>query len=454
MAHAIDSLWFGHIFGTPEMRDIFSDRSLLQKWMNVEAALARAEAKVGLIPAEAAREITEKAAIQNIDLKFIENEIHVTKHQIIPVIKALEKACSQEVGEYIHWGATTQDIMDTALVLQLKDAYSLIYKDLLKLLEIALRMAYAYRLTIMPGRTNGQHALPTTFGFKVSIWCAEIARHLERLCELRERLLVGQFCGAVGTLASVAPFGMEIRRLMMEDLGLGNCVAPWTTARDNIAEYACALGLITGTLGKIGQEIYNLQRNELGEVHEHSDREQIGSSTMPHKQNPVGSCTLMTLGRIARQNVPLALESMYQEHERTISILQIEWEWLPEISIISHSAIQKAIDVLKGLRINDKKMTQNIDITQKLIMSERIMMHLGKHLGRQKAHDMLHDLVMKAASNGKDFCTVLTEDELVMKYFSKENIYSLLKPEFYIGEAVEMTEKVSLNIAEQFNITL
>ncbi|MBO8167878.1 MAG: adenylosuccinate lyase [Thermoanaerobacteraceae bacterium] len=442
-AHMIDSYLFKEQFGTDEMRGIFDDQNLIQKWLDVEVALAQAEAKLGIISRAAAEEIARKGKVDNLDLAEMKRQLQLTGHPIVPLIRVFRDACKDGAGEFIHWGATTQDIMDTANILQLRDAYELLEKQLAGVNQAARALALKYKDTPMAGRTHGQHALPITFGYKVSIWVSETRRHLERLRESRKRALVGNFAGAVGTLASLGDQGLEVQRLMMQDLGLAVPEVAWHVARDGLAEFVCIAGLVASTLGKIANEVVNLQKTEVAEVEEPFMMGKVGSSTMPHKRNPMICENIIALTRIVRAQAPLALETTYhQEHERDMSSWQSEWEFIPEVCILLSGALKQTDYVLRNLAVYPDKMLENLRKTNGLIMSEAAMLELGRKIGRQKAHDLVYQVSMECFEKDIALLDGLSSHPEVSKILSREEIASLLDPVNYTGLSAKFVDLV------------
>jgi adenylosuccinate lyase len=441
-SHIIDSAFLKDLYGTDEMRAVFDDRATLQGWLDVEAALALAEAELGLIPAPAAEEIARQARAEAVDSRHIKELIDRTVHPIVPVVRALAEVCQGEAGQYVHWGATTQDIMDTALILQIKQATSIIERRLGDLVGALAALAEAHSATPMAGRTHGQQALPITFGFKVAIWLAEVLRHRERLTELKPRLLVGQFAGAVGTLASVPEKGLEVQGRMMAKLGLGVPLIAWHTARDGLAEFAGLLGLLTATLGKIAKEIIALQATEVGEVEEPFHPGKVGSSTMPHKRNPMLCEAVVALARLVMRNVPLGLEAMIQEHERDWSADHIEWAYLPETCVLADGALALTVRVLADLHVYPDRMLHNLGLLDGLILSEAVMLALAEYSGRQKAHEVVYECAMTAIAQGRRFSVVLAGHAAVAGNLSAQEIEALLEPQRYLGQAQVFTRRV------------
>jgi adenylosuccinate lyase len=294
----------------------------------------------------------------------------------------------------------------------------------------------------MPGRTHGQHAAPITFGYKVAVWLAELDRHMERLAACTPRLLVGQLAGAVGTLASFGPQGLEIQRLMMADLGLGVPPICWHTARDGLAEFVGLLGMLCATLGKVALEVIHLQATEVAEVEEPFVWGKVGSSTMPHKRNPMICELIVALGRIVRQDAALALETMVQEHERDMGAWQAEWEYVPRACLLTASALAHSLRVARGLRVDAARMRANIDLSGGLALSEAVMLELGQYIGRQEAHDVVYRVSMAVAESGGSFLRALHDDPMVNAHLSAEQIAVLLQPERYLGAAPVCVDQV------------
>ena len=294
-AYVIDSQIFKDQFSTSQTREIFDDKQTVQRWLDVEAALAKVQAKLGIIPQKAADEICAKCRVELIDLDELKREMDRTSHPIVPLLRAMKKVCSGDAGEYIHWGATTQDIIDTGTILQIKDSLDVTEKRYLELLANLEKLAAKYRNLVTVARSHGQHALPITFGFKVAVWIEEMRRNLDRFNEMRRRLLVGQFSGAVGTLSALRDKGIEIQEALFKELGLGCPVIHWHVSRDSNAELAAVLGICTSTIGKIAHEIYSLQKTETAELEEPFAPGKVGSSTMPHKRNPPACETIVAL---------------------------------------------------------------------------------------------------------------------------------------------------------------
>ncbi len=441
-SHVVDSIFFKDLYGTPEMRAVFDDLTLLQKWLDYEAALARAEASLGLVPVEAAAEITRKARAELMDTDAIKQGVDKTVHPLVSLIWQLSEHCEGEAGRYVHWGATTQDVMDTAIVLQLKDAYPLFEKAVDDLIATAGELARKYRDTVMAGRTHGQQALPITFGFKVAVWVSELKRHRTRLAECKGRVLMGEFGGAVGTLASVSENGIEINARLMGELGLNVPEIAWHTARDNFAEFSTILSMVAATMGKIAHEIIDLQKLEFGEVEEPFEMGKVGSSTMPQKRNPMICEAILGLARLARTQATTAIDAMMHEHERDWSSFQMEWAYIPELCVMVHGALQLTLRVLDGLIVYPDNMTRNLDVTRGSLLAERVMLTLGKFVGRQHAHDIIYEAAMESFEKRVSFADVLKRNPDVTAHLNDETIDSLLDPAQYTGLSGVFVDRV------------
>jgi len=447
-AHIIDSRILGDFFGTREMKKIYSDENLVQKWLVVEAALAKVQAELNIIPEAAAKDIQEKSNVENLDMEKLREEIMFTAHPIVPVINQLNKICEKGYGQYIHWGATTQDIMDTGAILQMKEAIQIIDSEIKEVMDNLLNLAKEHKGTVMIGRTHGQQALPITFGYKVAIWLDEVNRHLERLKEMKSRVLKGQFSGAVGTLASLGDQGLTIQEKLMMELGLNTGLTAWHNSRDGLAEIGMFMGMLTGTMAKIAKEIVNLQKTEFNELEEPFNMGKVGSSTMPHKKNPMLCESVISLSRIIRKNSNLLLEGMIHEHERDMVAWMVEWEAIPEIFVLSSANLATINAVLSDLKVNEDIMYSNVFITEGLIASETVMLALGKEIGRQESHDLIYQIAMEAQQQNREFASMLIENEEVKLYLDKEEIKRLLEPKASIGFSEDMTERVIQNVKE------
>ncbi|MCA5920971.1 adenylosuccinate lyase [Pectobacterium brasiliense] len=440
-SHLIDFLLIGNNFGTPEMRGVWSEHNRLTKQVEVEVALALAEGELGVIPLDAAKTIAENADASTLNVEEIAKDAARMKHSLMPTIAAIQKQCGA-AGEFIHYGVTTQDIVDTATVLQLKQSFDIVVRDT-QLLAVELkRLAKKHQHTLMAGRTHGMQALPTTFGFKLAVWLDEFIRHLERLAEIKERVLVGNINGAICTYASFGEQGPEIERLTLDKLGLNTPNIGWQSARDRFSEYASVTVLISGTLGKIGNELYNLMRTEINEIEEPFSEGKIGSTTMPHKRNPAALEGLASLTAPLFKSAALIHESMKVEHERDAMSWRAEWIALPEINIYLSAQLQNALGILRGMSVNEKQMLANLDLQNGLLLSEKVMFEIGKRLGKQTAHHLVYECSMQAFEQNQSFKSVLLAHPVLSEQVIAADLDEWLNPANYVGSAPQKVDDV------------
>ena len=441
-ASVIDSRLFRDQFGTEAMRRIFSDENVVQKWLDVEAALAKVEAELGVIPEKAAAEIRKKAKVELYDLDAMKKEMDRTSHPIVPLLRAIKDVCDGDAGEYVHWGATTQDIMDTGTVLQIREALDEIEPNLRKMINLAADLARKHRSTVMAARSHGQQALPITFGFKVAGWAAELNRNLERFVEMRKRVLIGQFSGAVGTLAALGKDGDAVQSGLMKELGLVNPVITWHTSRDSMAEITCVLAMCVASIGKIAHEIYSLQKTEVAELEEPFSTGKVGSSTMPHKRNPPTCEGIVAIARVVRGIVPLAIEGVMAEHERDKVVLQVEREYTTRLFSLTDAAVKKMNYVLAGLTVRPANMRRNLDIQKGLLMSEPVMFALGHKLGRQAAHELVYEICMEVFTEDGSLREGLLKNKEIASQISEAELDAMLDPSSYLGMAETFVDRV------------
>jgi 3-carboxy-cis,cis-muconate cycloisomerase len=439
---AIDSSVFGGLFTTPAMRAVFADEARLQRMLDVEAALARAEAKVGLIPSEAAKEITAKADVARFDLAAIGRGTELVGYPIVPLVKALAAACEGDAGRWVHWGATTQDIIDTALVLQLREAFELIRQDLAGTEAALTDLARRHRDTPMAGRTHAQHALPITFGFKCALWLAPLQRHSARLARLRREIAVVQFGGAVGTLASLGADGIRVMEALAAELGLATPRIAWHVGRDGLAEAAAYLGLLTGSLGKIATDVALLMQAEVGEVAEPWHDGRGGSSTMPQKRNPIACEFILACAKNVRELVPVMLDAMVQDHERATGPWHAEWIALPQAFALAAGALHHARAMLEGLVVDPERMRRNLDTTRGMISAEAVMMALAPQVGREEAHHLVAAACQRALASDRHLLEELQADAAITAHLPPQRLALLLDPRNYTGLAGAFVERV------------
>lgn len=449
-SHVIDYLILGNNFSTSEMRAIWSEQNRLEKQVAVEIALAKAQGELGVIPCDAADAIVAKADASKLSIEQIAKQAAKAKHSLMSTINALQDQVG-DAGQFIHYGATTQDIVDTATVLQLKQSFAIIERDT-KLVACELKkLAKQYQYLPMVGRTHGMQALPTTFGFKLAVWLDEFVRHLQRLSEIKQRVLVGNISGAICTYAAMGELGVQVEARTLTLLDLNTPNIGWQAARDRFSEYASVIGLISGTLGKMGNEFYNLMRTEINEVEEPFSDGKIGSTTMPHKRNPAALEGLASLTAPLLKSVALIHESMKVEHERDAMSWRAEWIALPEINLYLSSQLQTALAVLQGLKVNAERMLTNLTLQNGLLLSEKVMFEIGKRLGKQTAHRLVYQSAMQAFEQNKTFKAVLLADPILNKEFTEDELDSWLEPVNYVGLAPEKVEQV-IRYADQSGV--
>ena len=441
-ATALDSAIFRDIFSTAAMRHVFSDENRVQRYLDIEAALARTQARLGIIPQEAAEEICRHCQAADYDFALLKTQTERIGYPVLPVVQQLVKKCQGGLGEWCHWGATTQDITDTATVLQIGEALDIIEDDLKAISNALAKLAKKYRDTPMAGRSNLQQAVPITFGYKMATLLGAFERHKQRLTEMKPRVLVGEFGGAAGTLSSLGKDGLKCQAALMKELKLGQPDISWHTVRDRIAEVGCFLGLITGTCAKIAFDVKLLMQTEVEEVYEPFHQGRGSSSTMPQKRNPISSVYITAQSAVVKQHVAALLEAMVEDHERATGPWEIEWIVLPEIFMLSAGALAQTRFLVEGLQINETKMRDNLNITKGLIMSEAVMMGLGAAMGRNRAHDVVYDLCRAVVKTGRPLIDVLEEDKEIRQHASRKDLEKLVDPANYLGVAGEMVDRV------------
>ena len=441
-ATALDSTILRDIFTTEAMRRVFSDERRIEYYLQFEAALARVQARLGIIPAKAAEEIERQCRIETIDLAKLKRQTERIGYSVLPVVQQIVENCADGLGEWCHWGATTQDITDTATVMQIAEALRLVEADLHAISASLADLARRYRDTPMAGRSNLQQAVPITFGFKAATLLAAMQRHRARLDELKPRVLVGEFAGAAGTLSSLGADGLKVQAALMQELGLGQPEIAWHTVRDRIAEVGCFLALVTGTLGKLSMDVKLLMQTEVGEVFEPFHEGRGSSSTMPQKRNPISCLYIHATAALVRQNAAALLEAAVADHERSTGPWQIEWIALPEIFLLASGCLAQSRDLVAGLQVDEKQMRANLDLTRGMIVSEAVMMGLGPKLGRQRAHDLVYDICRKAVATGRPLLDLLAEDAEIARHATRSELAKLTDPANYLGLAGEMVDRV------------
>jgi 3-carboxy-cis,cis-muconate cycloisomerase len=441
-ATIIDSTIFGDIFSTPQMRAVFSDATRTQFYLEIEAALARVQARLGIIPPRAAAEIERQCRIENIDFAKLKRQTERIGYPVLGVVQQIVALCAENLGEWFHWGATTQDITDTATVMQIRAALDLVAADIEAIAGSLADLARRHRDTPMAGRSNLQQAVPITFGFKAASLLAAMQRHRARLAELRPRVLAGEFAGAAGTLSSLGKDGLKVQAALMRELGLAEPEIAWHTVRDRIGEVGCFLGLVTSTLGKIAMDVKLLMQTEVAEVFEPFQAGRGSSSTMPQKRNPVSSLYIHANAAVVRQHAAALLDAAVADHERSTGPWEIEWVVLPEIFCLAAGALAQTRHLLAGLVVDAGRMRANLDMTHGLIVSEAVMMALGPHLGRQRAHDLVYDICREVVTTGRPFLDLLAENEEISRHVDRAGLARLTDPANYLGLAGEMVDRV------------
>jgi 3-carboxy-cis,cis-muconate cycloisomerase len=430
------------LFGTPAMRTVFASRRLVQGWLDAEAALARAEAALGIIPASAAERITSEAVADRYDLAALRDGVADSQHPLVPLVRALADRAGED-GAHVHWGATTQDIIDTGAALQMRDAARLLASDVERACAAALTLARRHATTPMAGRTHGQHAVPITFGLKAASWADELAR-----CRARLELTAADACcahlaGAAGTLASLGPEGELVRDRFAAELQLRATLMPWHTSRDRLRDLGHALDQIGAAGERIASEVIRLQSTEVAEVAEPANDGHVGSSTMPQKRNPMVSEYLIASARLLRGTVSSVQGAGAHAGERDMGLWAVEWLALPQAFILCASVVSKLADILEGLEVDASAMGRNIQLTQGALMSEAVMMALGRHLGHERAHSLVMAAAKRAAGDGRPLADVLLEDPGASAYLDRDALRAVMDPANYLGWSSAVVDAVS-----------
>ena len=427
--------------GDPGVRELFGEASRIQAWLDVEVALAQAQAELGVIPAYAAEEIERKARYDNLNMDNIREGLARTGHPLVPMVWELDRICDGDTGGYIHWGATTQNITQTGKLLNLRQVHGVFLAQLADLLTELADLAEATKDAALPGRTHGQHAVPATYGYKVSVWIDELCRHVERLRGCESRVFVAMLGGGAGTLASLGEIGLAIQDGMAQRLGMASMSNPSRTIGDHLVEYITILALLAATCSKIGREVYTQMKQEFGEVEEPVPEGTVGSSTMPQKRNPKLAQDVVAGAAQVRALVPLALEAMQTEHEadRTTSVMMDKA--LNEACILTGDILQRMVNLFDGIRVFPERMRRNLDLSGGLIMSEAVMLELGRQIGRQQAHDAVYEAAQASFLEGRSFAETLAEEPEVSSRLAPEQIDALLDPTAYTGVCSVFAER-------------
>ena len=451
--HLMETSLFGNSLTTPEMCAIFEEKSVLKRWMEVESALASAQADLNLIPENAASYIAKHTDPDLLNIDNINNQGKLTGHSLMGFLNDFRRLVGKESAKYLHVGATTQDIIDTAQMLGVKEGLQLFEKQIIAVMQSLLKLAIKNSNTIMAGRTHGGQALPITLGFKMSVWLDELSRQLERLREMKKRNIVGNMTGAVGTFACWGDLGFDIQKRVMEKLGLGSPDSCWHSSRDRITEVIFFLSFICSTAARIGTEVYNLSKTEVGEVEEPFLEGRVGSTTMPHKKNPIHSEWIIVMSRILRSNAAVGLESMILENERDASAWKAEWIIIPESFVMASSIFNHLQTIFDGLVVHPDRMMKNMDLLKGLLLSEPAMFVLAEVMPLPEAHERVHKASMEAFKKDTHLLDELFLDPEVDKMCDKEKIKQAMDAGNYLGLSLEtvkrITEKVQLQLDNQ-----
>ena len=441
-ASIIDSRIFGDLFSDAAMRRVWSDENRTAKYLDIERALAKVQGELGIIPQEAADEIVQHCNIDQIDWVQLKAKTEQIGYPIIAVVNQINAACRDKLGEYCHWGATTQDITDTAAVLQIRESLGLVEADLKDISASLARLAREHRDTPVIGRSNLQQATPITFGYKMASILAGIERHRERLEQLKPRVLVGEFGGASGTLSSLESGAMETQAGLMKELGLGQPLISWHTVRDNFAEVGAFLGIVGGSLGKIAMDVKLMMQTEVAEVFEPYAPGRGSSSTMPQKRNPISCLYIHANISVVRQLAASLMDAMVADHERSTGPWEIEWVALPEIFCLISGALKQTRFILSGLEVDAEQMRRNIDLTHGLVMSEAVMMGLGPYMGREVAHDLVYDICREALRLKRPLIELLAEHPAITQHVTRDQLAGFCDPMNHLGQAGVMVDRV------------
>lgn len=460
MTTVIDSNIFGNVFSTPEIAAIWSDKERTSRYLQFEAGLAKAQAKLGIIPENAADEIVKHCRVEEMDFDELRKQTELIGYPVLPVVQQLVRKVNtveERLGEWAHWGATTQDLTDTAVVLQLKSTLTLVEQSLNAITLALERLCVRYKTTPMAARSNLQQAVPMSFGFKMARLLASFQRHEQRLAELKPRLLVLQFSGAAGTLATIAaassynapdevdgvPLGLRCQELLAEELGLGVPAIAWHTERDSFAEAANFLAILTATCAKFATDLKLMMQSEVGEAREPYVAHRGSSSTMPQKRNPIGSAYICAMASSVRSLASSMTEAVVADHERSTGPWEIEWIALPQICALSHACLEHSQYLLEGLEVDEEAMKRNLALSKGAVVSEAVMMGLGKTIGRQYAHDVVYELCRKAQLEEKSLLELLCQNQDIKKAGLKdEELERLCDPANYLGLSEVMVDRV------------
>lgn len=447
-SHIVDSRFYRSGYSTDESRRIFCDFRRLQRWLDVEVALATSQSTLGMIPLSAAEELAHSGDLTKLDLQEISSSIKSSGHSLIPLLAAWQKITSAESATYIHHGATTQDIQDTAQSLEIKDVLAIVERELCMITRELINLARKTRNLVIVGRTHGQHALPTTLGLKIAVWLDEMVRNGERLKECKKRVLVSQLFGGVGTMAAFQGQGLGLLAEFSKRLRLSTPLTAWHASRDRLAELLSFMAILAGGLGNIANEICQLARNEICELEEPFHFGKIGSSTMPHKRNPELCEQVVVLSRLIKNQAASGFDSLINEHERDYRAVRLEWVSIPEASMMLCRSLKLVKSILKNLIIHEDQIAANLERSACHVSTEALMFGLSRKTGKQEAHQLLYDLAMKAYTANRPLKEVLEENPAITNQLSPQELADLLKPENHIGAAPKLTEMAIVSAEE------
>ena len=440
-ATAFDSFYLRDRYGSPAMRAIWDDRATIQRWLDVEAALALTQAELGLVPRQAARAIVRAARVEALNLRTMRREFDRSWNPVMPLVNALRARLPAAAAGFVHWGATSKNIIDTATALQIQASYAVVLAELDAIESALARLAARHRDTVMAGRTHGQHALPVTFGWKCAVWLDELMRQRERLLASRPRVLVGEFGGAVGTLAALGKDGLRVQRRVLERLGLGVPRIPVKTAGDRFAEFFLLVAMLSATLGKIAQNIYNLQVTDVDEVTEFVEGK-VGSTAMPHKLNPVASGSVVLLGRLLRARAPLMLEYIHAEWEDDHRQGETSWAFPQEVCLLLGAQLTISRRLLTSLVVKPKHMLRNLERAGGVVLSEAVMMALAPKLGRDGAHALVLRLHRESLKSGVPFREAVRRHPEVRAHLTPRQLEAALDYRGSLGLAGPLVDRV------------
>ena len=448
-SHIVDSRFYRSGYSTEEARLIFCDLRRMQRWLDVEAALATSQASLGIIPLSAADELIQTADLHQLDLNEVSRSIQSTGHSLIPLLSAWQQVTSSQSAAYIHYGATTQDIQDTAQSLEIKEVLSIVERDLCLVIQELIGLARRTRNLVIVGRTHGQHALPTTLGLKVAVWLDEMLRNGERLRESKKRVLVSQLFGGVGTMAAFSGLGLELLTEFSKRLKLSAPRTAWHASRDRVTELLSFMAILAGGLGNIANEICQLARNEICELEEPFHLGKIGSTTMPHKSNPELCEQVVVLSRLIKNQAISGFDGLINEHERDYRSVRLEWASIPESSLMLCCALNLVKTILKNLIIHEEHIAANLDKSACHVSTEALMFGLGSKTGKPKAHELIYDVAMKSYASNRPLRELLEENPDITDKLNPNELAELLKPENHIGIAPKLAE-ITISSAEEW----